>query len=142
MIQWGQVFSRAANSGVVETESVSTGEIRQAAQMSELAFYHLNLAHISGKDGFLKAAADALEFPAYFGANWDAFEECLTDLSWHDAKGVVLLVEEVEPFDRDFPEVMETARDIFESVTSYWRGLDTCFFVVLGGHLELTSRPS
>jgi hypothetical protein len=30
--------------------------------------------------GFFDAVAAALEFPAYFGRNWDAFHECLGDL--------------------------------------------------------------
>lgn len=30
------------------------------------------------------------EFPSYFGQNWDAFYDCLSDLSWLDIKGVLL----------------------------------------------------
>jgi len=37
----------------------------------------------------------ALEFPTYFGHNWDAFSDCITDLSWLQAgAGIVLLVTE------------------------------------------------
>lgn len=38
----------------------------------------------------------ALQFPDYFGENWAALAECLTDLSWLPAKGYVLLVTQSE----------------------------------------------
>ena len=36
--------------------------------------------------------AAALQFPYYFGENWNAFDECVTDLEWLPADGYVLLV--------------------------------------------------
>ena len=41
----------------------------------------------------MERIAQALEFPQWFGGNWDALEDCLTDLSWSKAAGHVLLFE-------------------------------------------------
>jgi Barstar (barnase inhibitor) len=41
----------------------------------------------------LDAVAAALGFPAYFGRNWDALDECLRDLGGPGGGGVVLAVE-------------------------------------------------
>jgi len=36
--------------------------------------------------------AAAWQFPCYFGENWDALEECLTDLEWLPAAAYLLLI--------------------------------------------------
>ena len=51
-----------------------------------------------GKEKLLAVLARKLRFPAYFGANWDALEECLRDLSWLGGQARVVVVHEGLPF--------------------------------------------
>jgi len=38
----------------------------------------------------------ALQFPAYYGENWDAMDECLRDLSWAPAGALLLVLLDVQ----------------------------------------------
>ncbi|MFT3925435.1 MAG: barstar family protein [Myxococcales bacterium] len=55
---------------------------------------------LSTREQLFQAYARALRFPAYFGRNWDAFVDCLSDLSWIDQDSVSI-VHEVLPTLRD-----------------------------------------
>lgn len=59
------------------------------------------LVRISGglrhKLGLLAELAGRLQFPAYFGWNWDALEECLCDLSWLGPVPQIVLLHEDLP---------------------------------------------
>jgi hypothetical protein len=45
---------------------------------------------VTSKQALLSALASQLTFPDYFGHNWDAFEECVRDLSWLPVGRVML----------------------------------------------------
>ena len=71
--------------------------------------------------------ARALEFPDYFGHNWDAMEECLTDLEWLPARGYVLLITDaahVLPNDEtEYETFLEILRDAGEAWGSGQAGM-------------------
>lgn len=137
MKDWRRLFSRAANSGVYfDEDNAGATEILTAADSCGLTSFHLDLKSTSSKQGFLKAAADAFQFPEYFGGNWDAFADCLTDFAWCKAKGYVLLIENMEKFTDGSPEEMRIARSIFEDAAGHWRKQRTPFFVVLAKKRE------
>jgi hypothetical protein len=45
---------------------------------------------IQSVDELFEQLCERLQFPDYFGHNWDAFEECVRDLSWLPPGPVVL----------------------------------------------------
>jgi len=70
--------------------------------------------------GLFAEFARALDFPDYFGHNWDALEECLADLEWLPAKGYVLLLTEAEQVLPDNEEDYATFLEVLSDAGEAW----------------------
>lgn len=88
------------------------------------------------KDVLLKRIAAALDFPQWFGENWDALEDCLCDLSWRNAQGHVLILEGAKA-DDDFGVLA----DILRSSAQYWAGRGKPFLAVFVDPAGALSLP-
>jgi len=79
--------------------------------------------------GLLSECARALDFPDYFGHNWDALEECLADLEWLPTKGYILLITDaaqVLPDDEEeYETFLDVLRDAGEALGSGQAGMST-----------------
>ena len=118
----------ASESGVYRTSR--SDEILVATQGSNLRIVHISLAGAPGKEALLERVARALEFPQWFGGNWDALEDCLTDLSWSKAGGHVLLIEGAEGLPGDEGGILI---DILASAAAWWAERRRPFFAVFVG---------
>lgn len=76
--------------------------------------------HCGTASGVFKEFAKALDFPDYFGHNWDALEECLADLEWLPAKGYVLLITDAEAVIPNDEEEYETFLEILDDAGEAW----------------------
>ena len=85
--------------------------ISQAAQRMQLSLARIAFGE---KETLMRNFAAALRFPAWFGHNWDALEDCLGDLSWSGAPGHVLLIEGARAGD-EFGILLDVLRSSAES---------------------------
>jgi hypothetical protein len=97
-------------------------DIVDAVKGSEVSLARLAFAD---KARLLKNIASALHFPDWFGHNWDALEDCLTDLSWREAPAYVLLIDNPKPGDD-----LGVLTDILRSSAESWAGRGKPFFAV------------
>jgi len=74
-----------------------------------------------------------MHFPEYFGDNWDAFEDCLTDLSWVDADGYLILYDHTDVFAEHCPQHFDTLKEIFKEAAEFWHGQGKPMIVLLRG---------
>lgn len=58
----------------------------------------------ASEEDLFRSLASALQFPDYFGYNWDAFDECLREVD----SDVILLVHDAASLWRDAPSVATT----------------------------------
>lgn len=118
-------FDDASASGVYRASAAAA--IESAARAAGLDVVRVELSGAAEKLTLLRAVAAALRFPDWFGENWDALEDCLTDLSWRPAGGYLLLFEGHE---RLSSEMLESFIEILTAAAQYWAGRGTRFFAV------------
>jgi hypothetical protein len=120
-----QRLSDASKSGVYRAPQAEA--ILEATQGSPLRVSRIGLAGAAGKAALLARVAGAMEFPNWFGGNWDALEDCLSDLSWMEAGGHVLLIEGAAGLPADERGIFV---DILASAAAAWAERKHPFFAV------------
>ena len=74
-----------------------TPQLRTALESAGVASFDLNGEPLHTREDLLRGIADAMQFPDYFGMNWDAVIDCLRDLAdRRPAEGYVLFLHGAE----------------------------------------------
>ena len=123
-----QRLGDASKSGVYRAQGGD--DILDATRGSRLRVSRIGLAGASDKEALMERIARALEFPRWFGGNWDALEDCLSDLSWSGAAGHVLLIEGGADLPADERGILT---DILASAAASWAEREQPFFAVFVG---------
>jgi RNAse (barnase) inhibitor barstar len=73
------------------------------------------------RQDFFDEIAAAMQFPYYFGDNWDALNDCLTDLSWLPAAKYVLVVSNAdELLSEESEDQLSKLLDILRRSATRW----------------------
>ena len=106
---------QADRAGVFSLPAHDIATLVEVAAASNFAVYRISLGGCTESSEVLARLAEQLQFPAWFGQNWDALADCLTDFSWREAVGYVLVLEQLGDFraagDDDFDSLIEILSD-------------------------------
>jgi len=77
--------------------------------------------------------AAALQFPSYFGENWNALDECLNDLEWLPGDAYVLVFERgPELLSLESPTEFQSLLQVLTQASLEWQKRNKPFHTVLG----------
>ena len=120
---------RRAGVFFVAGEDLAT--IEAAADDAGLLARRIDLHGCVDKAALLLRLANALDFPAGLGRNWDALDDALRDLSWLQAAGYVLLFDAASEL-RDADEAgFDTLLEILDNAAGDWGSHEVPFWAFL-----------
>ena len=117
--------------------------VKQSSDTTPYSVFYANshragtyAAYVRGKrcgtlKGLLCELSAAFHFPAYFGENWDALDECLCDLDWLCFERIALVVDSFEailPFDR---KGKQTLLAVLQTAVDHWQAEGIAFDVYI-----------
>ncbi|MFJ9410185.1 barstar family protein [Streptomyces sp. NPDC101393] len=92
----------------------------------------LDLEGAADKDAFMERCSRALGLPDWFGRNWDALADCLTDLSWCPAdRGRLLVVTGWQGYASGEPDDWSIVEGVLADAVGFWRGTETGLVVIM-----------
>ena len=121
--------------GAYALDARDSDGLRRATRTLGYELVRVDLSHCATKEALLAAFARALRFPEWFGHNWDAFADCLCDLSWRPAKGYVLLLEHSDALLAHRSDAFATAVAALTDASRSWAEQEVPFwsFVPVSG---------
>ena len=112
---------------------VEPRSVQATAKRAGFASFHVEGKNITRKEQLLNHVATAVHCPTSFGHNWDALEECLTDLEWVDAEGYVLYYDHIDGLLDAHPDQFETLVEILRDAVATWKQEGSAMIVLMSG---------
>lgn len=112
----------------------------QAAQAAGHYVGEIDLDQAGDAAALHRILARTLDFPDWYGHNLDALADCLSDFSWHEADGYLLVFRRAELLQTQAPACFKDLLDILEDSVYFWRQQGVAFRVVLIGDFPQLPR--
>ncbi len=109
--------SSTSAEAVIEVPNSIIGDLEKSLSERDFFVARVDRAKVFNKDTLMHALYQSCQFPAYFGFNFDALEECLNDFSWLEAKGFALVFHDFALFEERAPEDAKTFLEIVRDVS-------------------------
>jgi len=116
------------SAGIFKLARKDLAAMHAAAQELGLACFHVDLSDARNVPGFIRAMKRDIGFPAWFGDNLDALNDCLTDLSWHAAPGYVITLDGLSNLSAG-PTSFAAFNQVLASAVDEWKARNTPFWV-------------
>lgn len=126
-----QLFESTEESGVYYLMPAHQGSAVDAAKKKGLLVLTVEIAARANKDQALEQLGAALHFPTWYGANFDALFDCLTDPDWQPARGHVIMIKGVIELRATNPDDFATLIEVFQAATEARREAASPFWVLI-----------
>jgi hypothetical protein len=136
MLSFAQLLSRAPSGLYQLTGDWRSRSIDRLCRFKGVRLFRIDGARLHNKRRFLAVAARAMRFPGWFGANWDAFDDCVTDLAWQPAGAYVVLLGDMQRLATHAPRDFHVALIILEEAAQFWSESGVPFHVLVAAGAE------
>lgn len=127
------LLTQADHAGLYYLPPARQAALEAAARQHHFPCLKADIASHTKMALTLRQLGSALHFPVWFGANFDALYDCLTDPDWYPAKGHVIILSGIDHLRLSDPddftiliEVLQAAADTRrEAGSPLWILLDT-----------------
>lgn len=126
-----QLFESTEESGVYYLLPAHQGSAVDAAQKKGLLVLTVEIAARANKDQALEQLGAALHFPTWYGANFDALFDCLTDPDWQPGRGHVIMIKGMIDLRATNPDDFATLIEVFQAATEARREAASPFWVLI-----------
>ena len=103
----------------------------EAAAGSDLFHQQIDLAACRTSSAVLGELGRALAFPDWYGRNFDALHDCLTDPDWQPAAGHVIFIDGLAALRNGDPEGFATLIEVLQSAADVLRKDGKPFWLLL-----------
>lgn len=126
-----QQLRSPARAGVFRFPPNQGNALATSAGAAGLTVLRVEIGPISGKEAVLSDLGHALHFPSWYGTNFDALFDCLTDPEWQPAPGHFLLISGLGALQTADPENFSALIEVFRAATDSRRDAGMPFWILL-----------
>ena len=122
---------QADRAGVFSLPAHDIAALVEVAAAHNFAVFRISLGGCTESSEVLARLGEQLHFPDWLGHNWDALANCLSDFSWREAEGYVLVFEQLGDFRAAGDDDFDTLIEILSDASASWSVMGIPFWAFL-----------
>ena len=126
-----KLLKNATQAGVYHLPQLRRTALEAAAKKLHFPILTADIGVHQKIEMMLRQLGSALHFPVWFGANFDALFDCLTDPDWYPAKGHVILLKGIDSLRVDSPDNFAILVEVLQAAAEARREIGFPLWVLL-----------